>query len=169
MNNQCSHLLMMDTDQVYHPKTLTRLLQHNLPVVGALVHRRYPPFDPLMYRGKLNAYDTIYDYEDGELVEVDATGTGCLLINMDVFDNLPEPWFKFVERPKEEGGLIGEDIWFCNLLKGAGFKIYVDTSVPAGHLSTLSVTTETYKLYKNMKVLQQQGIDLTKLHVAKEE
>jgi hypothetical protein len=163
MNHYCSHMLMMDVDQVYHPQTITRLLSHNLPVVGALVHRRYPPFDPLLLRGEIGTFKTVDNYEDGELVEVDATGTGCLLINMDVFENIAAPWFKFIERPKDEGGLIGEDIYFCKLLKEAGYKIHVDTSIELGHLATLAVTKQTYKLYKNMRVMQQRGIDISQI------
>src|SRR3989304_5179659 len=51
--SRCSHLIMMDCDHVYHPKTITNLLSYKLPVVGALVYRRYPPFDPLLLSGDL--------------------------------------------------------------------------------------------------------------------
>jgi hypothetical protein len=48
-----SHLIMMDVDQVYHPDTIPVLLSRKLPVVGAAVCRRYPPFDPIiMFRNK---------------------------------------------------------------------------------------------------------------------
>lgn len=148
----CSHLLFMDTDQVYHPETIPRLLAHNLPVVGALVYRRYPPFDPLMYRGKINEYQTIRDWEPDSLVEVDATGTGCILYQMSVFDALPDPWFHFRQTIKDgTERTVGEDIGFCSDLKAAGFKIFVDTSVPAGHLTMLEVTEGTWKLYRRMK------------------
>lgn len=163
-HNNCTHIIMMDVDQLYHPLTIPRLLSHKQPVVGALVHRRYPPFDPLMLKGRVNEYETIDKFNDGDLVEVDATGTGCLLIDLRVFDAIPEPWFEFVDNPSGIG-IVGEDIWFCTKLKQAGYKIFVDTSVPAGHLSTLSVTGETYQLYKNMKHMQKKGIDLSKISV----
>lgn len=145
----CSHLLMMDTDQVYPPDTIKRMLSHNLPVVGALVFRRYPPFDPLMLKGQLNGYQTIDSWEPGSLVEVDATGTGCILYNMEVFDKIPEPWFKF--RMDENEHQIGEDIGFCSELRNAGYKIYVDTAVEVDHLSMLAIGEGTWKLYRRMK------------------
>ena len=75
----CSHLIMLDTDMEYHRETIPRLLSHRLPIVGALCYRRYPPFDPLMLRGSpVEGYESVDKWEDGELVEVDATGTGCL-------------------------------------------------------------------------------------------
>ncbi len=143
----CTHLMMMDTDQVYHPDTITRLLSHKLPVVGALVYRRYPPFDPLMLKGEIGKYQTISEWEPDSLVEVDATGTGCLLFEMEVFKKLPSPWFYFRNH---DTGVVGEDIGFCSDLKKAGYQIFVDTSIAAGHLSQMQITEGTWKLYRGL-------------------
>ena len=69
-----SHLLMMDVDQVYHPDTIPTLLDRKKPVVGAMVCRRYPPFDPVMMRLGDEGYESIPTTEADEsgLVEVDA-------------------------------------------------------------------------------------------------
>jgi len=148
----CSHLIMMDTDQVYPVNTIPKLLSHKLPIVGCLVHRRYPPFDPLLMKGKLNEYETIKEWEDGELLEVDATGTGCLMFDMRVFRNMPAPWFRFKPNPDlKKGGIIGEDIGLCSDLKDAGYKIYVDTSIKCGHLSTMVIEDRTWRLYQSLQ------------------
>jgi len=154
LNLKCTRGIMMDVDQVYHPKTITTLLAHKLPVVGALVHRRYPPFDSLMMKRidideHTSGYASIDDWEEGELVEVDATGAGCLMFDLSIFRKLPYPWFKSGKNP--DGTPIGEDFGFCRDLKAAGYKIFVDTSVPAGHLTTLVINTATNKLYRAMK------------------
>lgn len=154
----CSHLIMMDCDQTYPPDTIPRLLAHNLPIVGCLVHRRYPPFDPILMRGTINAYQHIEEWPEGELVEVDATGTGCLLFDMRVFYQMPEPWFTFRQNPDpEKGGVVGEDIGFCYDLRRAGYRIFVDTSVKCGHLSTMEVQEGTWRLYRNLKRQQQKA------------
>lgn len=152
----CSHLIMMDTDQVYDPKTIPRLLSHKLPVVGCLVYRRYPPFDPIMLKGSISNYERVTEWEPGALVEVDATGTGCLLFNVDVFRRMPAPWFAFRTA---NGAPVGEDIGFCSDLRQAGYKIYVDTSIPAGHLTQMIVNEGTWKLYQHM-----QAAELTAKH-----
>ena len=154
----CSHLIMMDCDMIYHPRTITQLISHNLPVVGARCYRRYPPFDPLLLQGDpLIGYESIDKWEDDELVEVDATGTGCLLFDMQVFSFLPPPWFKQRDNPNEAiGGVIGEDIGFSWDLRQAGYKIYVDTSVSADHLTMMRVNDATYRLYKAMKTKQRE-------------
>lgn len=152
-----THLLMCDVDQVYPVHTVTRLLSHGLPVVGASVSRRYPPFDKIILRinKDTNSYDSVDDWKDGELLECDATGTGCILYQMDVFKKIPEPWFEFV-TDDETGMTIGEDIYLCQKIKNAGYKIFVDTSVEVGHLTTMVVNQKTHDLYKSMKCAQQQ-------------
>ncbi|PKN20885.1 MAG: hypothetical protein CVU71_03650 [Deltaproteobacteria bacterium HGW-Deltaproteobacteria-6] len=193
--SECTHLLMMDTDMLYHEDTIYRLLSHKLPIIGALCYRRKIPFDPLMFKGKLGGYKSIDEW-DKELVEVDATGTGCLMFEMKIFDeidkiykaeidafnalrpgvgileslpdtvqryitklekkcrheNVPRKYFKF--RQHDDGSPIGEDIGFCSDLRNAGYKIFVDTTIPAGHLTTMVVTDETYRWYKAVRKRQ---------------
>ncbi len=152
-----SHLIMMDIDQVYPSNTIIKLLSHRLPIVGCLVHRRYPPFDPLIMRGEINKYQTIKNYPEG-LIEVDATGTGCLLFDMKIFRKMPAPWFKFRQNPDHtKSGVVGEDIGFCSDLKKAGHRIFVDTTLKCGHLSTLVVSKETHELYTSIKKHQKGG------------
>ena len=152
LQSGCTHLIMMDTDQVYHSKTITRLLSHRLPVVGCLVYRRYPPFDPLMLKGSIDAYEVIKEWEKDSLVEVDATGTGCLLFETDVFRKMPYPWFRFRRRWK--GDIVGEDIGFCSDLRGAGYKIFVDTAIPSDHLTQMRINDGTWKLYNRVKEVE---------------
>lgn len=149
LNEGITHLMMFDTDQIYERDTIKRLLSHKKDVVGCMVCRRYPPFDPLLLKGSISHYQTISDWQPGELVEVDATGAGCLMFNMDVFRRMPEPWFKF--RKTDDGAPIGEDIGFCSDLRKAGFQIYVDTGCPAGHLSQMVVNEMTWRLYRRLK------------------
>lgn len=140
----CTHLFMCDSDQTYLPDTINRLLSRKKDIVGCMVCRRYPPFDPLMLRGDIGHYEFITDWTEGDLVEVDATGTGALLFNMDVFRNMPAPWFFFRGEPKDP---VGEDIGFCSDARKAGYQIYVDTGCPAGHLSQVEVTLATHYLF----------------------
>lgn len=148
-------LIMMDVDMIYHPKTITRLLSHNLPIVGALCFRRYPPFDSIVLRGDSKGYVPVDEWEENELLECDATGAGCILYDMEVFRKMPAPWFKFRHDP-ETGAGIGEDVGFCQDLKAAGYRIFVDTSVPADHLTLMAINRNTSKLYRAMKTQQQQ-------------
>ena len=85
---KANKLLMIDTDQVYPADTVTKLLDHHLPVVGAVVHRRYPPFDPIMLKKTDMGWEGITKFKYGDLVEVDATGAGCMLFDMSIFQDM---------------------------------------------------------------------------------
>lgn len=150
IDDGCTHLIMMDTDQIYPEDTIQKLLAHGKDVVGAMVHRRWIPFDPILYRGAPGAYTHVSDEETyaGNLVEVDATGCGCILYDTSVFFGIKEPWFEMYHLP--DGRLVGEDINFCNKLKEAGKKIYVDTSIKVDHMTNFRVNESTYKLLKKI-------------------
>lgn len=155
LSTGCSHVIMMDCDMVYHTDTIPRLLSHNLDVVGAMCYRRYPPFDELLFKGRVNKYRLITDFNPNELIEVDATGTGCLMFKTEVFMRMKPPWFKF--RQSKKGGVIGEDIGFCSRLKNAGYKIFVDPTIPAGHLTDFLVEPEARRFYKNLEKIKNGG------------
>lgn len=152
----CTHLLMCDVDQIYPVDTIEKLLSHGVPVVAGSVPRRYPPFDPILLINNAEGIPTpinVGDYDDGALVEVDATGTGCIMYDLKVFKRLPYPWFKFRKQP--DGRTLGEDIGLCMDLKKAGYPIYVDTSVKIGHLTTMVVTEATHKLWCAMQIAKE--------------
>lgn len=143
----CTHLLMADTDQVYPADTIQKLLSHGKGIVGVAVHRRWPPFDLILMRGELGSYTHVPEDEcySGDLVPVDATGTGCVLFDMRVFLDIPRPWFEF---GRLNGKPIGEDIHLCSKARQAGFEIFVDTSIQVEHLTTLRVNRAVRDLYR---------------------
>lgn len=145
--NKNTHLIMFDTDQVYPENTIEALLTHEKPFVGCKVHRRYPPYDPILSRGGLNDWHSVPDDEwsKGGLVEVDATGFGCVCLDIEAVKKLPRPYFKFDTSIKPP---IGEDFYFWLKVKAAGYPIFVDCDIKIGHLSTLMLTEESYFAYK---------------------
>jgi Glycosyl transferase family 2 len=57
-------------------------------------------------------------------------GTGCLLIRMDVFDQIPEPWFKTTSEP---GFSETDDLYFCEKLARAGYGVLAHGGVLCPH------------------------------------
>jgi hypothetical protein len=119
-----------------------------------------------MFRNKESGlYEFGGEWNPDGLIECDATGTGCLMFEMSVFRKMPRPWFKF--RTDEKNGMpIGEDIGFCQDLKEAGYRVFVDCTVPAGHLATMVINRNTHLLYRAMKAKQNEAI-LTALEADK--
>jgi hypothetical protein len=148
----CSHLIQVDADMTYPPDCFVKLAEQvtiERPVVGALTFRRYPPFTPLLMRGSINGYEQVDEWEEDKLIEVDATGTGCLCLHMSVFDKVKYPWFKFERLPDNK--VIGEDIGFCADLRKVGIPIYVDPKIKTGHLSIMEISEEFYKWYRGIR------------------
>jgi hypothetical protein len=150
----CTHILMMDTDQLYNTDNMIhKMLAHNKKVLGARVHRRYPPFDPLLLEGDIGNLRQISDDkikdQDGNFnqeLQVDYTGTGCILYDMRIFNNmLPAKPFRL--SVGDHGQPIGEDIGFCKKLKDLKIPIFVDCSIDIKHLTLLAVDFGTYKLF----------------------
>lgn len=143
----CSHLVMFDADMIYKRDTLTNLLKHkDNMVVGALCFKKFPPFNPVFIREGDNAFE----WEENSLIEVDRTGTGCMLINMQVFNDIEKPYF---ENKYDESGivLIGEDYLFCDKVKEAGHKIYVDTATEVDHLTKLRSNEKLWRAWDLIK------------------
>lgn len=139
-----THLLMMDTDQIYHDADLIfKLLSHKKDIVGGKVHRRYPPFEPILNIDKKHVDDKII--EKGGLIKVETTGAGCLLINLSCLEGIEEPWFEIKDKK-------GEDINFCYKAAKAGKKVYVDCDVNIGHLSMIEVDNNLYQLFKKLNM-----------------
>jgi hypothetical protein len=153
----CTHILMMDSDQIYGTDNMIeKMLSHNKPVLGARVHRRYPPFDPLLLLGEPGKLTQVKDEDiknpDGTFkteLHVDYTGTGCIMYDMQIFnDMIPDRWFEF--KTGKDGQAIGEDIWMCHKLKEKGIDIIVDTSIDIKHLTLLAADWSTYKLFQKI-------------------
>ena len=147
-HNNCTHLLQLDADMIYPSDMIMNLLKHDKDIVGALTFKRYPPFDPLIRQGEPFKLLGIYPYPE-KLLKVTATGTGCLMTKMSVYEKIKEPWFEFDKTVK--GHPVGEDINFCYKAKKAGLNIYVDTTIKTAHLATMRINETFSELYRAVK------------------
>lgn len=128
---KAAYLMFIDSDMVFPPETIDRLLAHDKDIVGATYVRRGPPFDNL---GKSIDADAA---KQSGLVEMTHMPTGMLLIRMSVFDKLTKPYFRY--NTNEDLGLIdGEDMCFSRLAREAGFQIFcdLDLSMELRHIYT---------------------------------
>jgi hypothetical protein len=122
-------LLFLDSDMLFPPTALFRLLLHRKDIVGATYTKRVAPFDILGTR-----LDDSPVNPSSDLVEMRRIPTGCLLINMRVFDKLSKPYFRF--ETDANGTIVGEDYVFCDRAREAGFRIWCDAvmSKEIGHI-----------------------------------
>jgi GT2 family glycosyltransferase len=123
-------LLFLDSDMTFPNTTLRRLLAHRRPIVGALYTKRVPPYDLLGAPVGLEA-----SIDSGGLIRMKNMPTGCLLIELSVFDALTPPYFRFL-FDETTGEIHGEDYVFCDRARAAGFEIWCDAglSLEVGHI-----------------------------------
>lgn len=142
-------------DVMMHPGTLKRLLSWDKPLVSALAFSRGGVIFPLFWEGteegqrgyKYKVKETAQWFKSRDadvtfgvhlmepkpedaLFSVGFASTGCMLIHRSVLEAMTDPWF--MEDDDFKHG--GEDRYFCENARAAGFETYVDRSSIVGHL-----------------------------------
>lgn len=133
-------LLWLDSDMVFPPATLRRLLSLKLDIVAANCPRRSIPVTPTATRGGRYVYTTRELAEAGQVEEVDRLGLAICLIAAKVFRATPEPWFQM--GVTETGESAGEDVFFFAKTREAGFKVSIDHKLSGsiGHVHEYTLT-----------------------------
>jgi cellulose synthase/poly-beta-1,6-N-acetylglucosamine synthase-like glycosyltransferase len=129
LDSGANYICFIDADMTFPPDTLHRLYFNSKDIVGVLYSGRIKPNPPNIFYFNKDKELIQADKVDRtcELIEVDAVGTGFMLIRRKVFEELPTPWF-FYEKDKSE------DIMFCREARKHGYKIYVNTTLNIGHI-----------------------------------
>lgn len=130
-----THIFFLDADIVPPADALKRLLRAHRPIVSGIYRKRLPPYEPMAFVG----WKPI-SLKGPRIRKVDVVGAGCLLIQRDVFEKMPPPWFTSEWRAE---GHLSEDFSFCKKAKAAGLEICVETSVRPLHLELMGVGTHS--------------------------
>lgn len=154
---QARYLLWLDSDHVFPPDTLFRLLAHRLPVVGCNQPRRSLPTGPVAVRlndkGEMeHVWTTEETAKAGLVEEVHHVGLALCLMDMNILHQVKAHvekgvgwahWAPF-DRKLMPGGNVrmGEDISFFRELADAGVKVHVDhgLSWEVGHIAERVIT-----------------------------
>ncbi len=129
-----THILWIDSDMRFPPDMLQRLLARGVPFVGINASMRRPP-----YRNTAMLKDRVlletHKHSTG-LEKVERVGMGVVLHEVEVlrrFKKLPYFSFGYVKFKRVHRG---EDYYFCEKVRKAGYQIYVDQDVSkdVGHI-----------------------------------
>ncbi len=132
LESRMDKLLFIDSDMTFPYDTALRLLDSKKSIVGCTYSRRRAPHVPT---AKYEDKNWVYPKKGGGVVEVHRIGTGVLLVDMRVFQNMKPPYFNTGWGPN---GFIGEDTMFCSKAQKMGYKIHcdLDLSLTIGHIGT---------------------------------
>lgn len=141
-------VMWFDTDMVFPPDTLRRLLKHidaGADIVTGVYYRRKPPYTATVFKTlepdaetKRIAW-TDFDEIPDEPFEVAGCGFGCVLMRTEVFAAV---FAKFGQLFAPVFGL-GEDLSFCLRARQLGYKILADPTVNLGHVGYIVVDKST--------------------------
>lgn len=124
------YLFFIDSDVSYPPDGLTRLLAHDVDIVGGNYH--------MQTRDKRSAVwtleDKLYEEKDGDTIfKSRAVPGGFLLIKVAALRKIKRPWF-FLRASSHPGGMIGEDVWFCDTAREHGYDVWCDPTIHIDHI-----------------------------------
>jgi len=149
LDNNFDFLFMMDVDMIFPKGCLALMLRHMVnieedtpPVVAGIYCNRGDDYRWHVYNWieeKTGWHSLKFPLNQG-LRRVDAIGTGCMLIDVNVFKILEWPWFEYEYTIfQNERERLSEDMKFCKKCMDAGIPIYADTDIKCGHLQSVQI------------------------------
>mgnify|MGYP002623690251 CR=1 FL=1 len=112
-----------DADNIYRGRTCVCKLKDD----RGISYYNYP------LESEYTAEDLAKMKEDGHhKVQIHGGGMGCAFIRTDVFKTIKYPWYDWVNY--KGGGMLSEDLYFCERCKSHNIKVYTDTRVSCGHM-----------------------------------
>jgi len=136
------YLLFIDDDVFIPEDTLTRMLASKKDIVSGIYWTKNDQQSPVIFEKE--GAGPMYEFPVGELFEIQSSGLGCVLINMEVFDafdkaGIPyfrENWVMELDNGKKIHCPIGEDHYFYHKSRKLGYKVWADGGILCDHYNT---------------------------------
>lgn len=124
---EATHILWIDADNKFPVDTISRLLNHNLPVVAANYPTKEIHARPTAYAENDKYVGPVWTTEkDLELVEVSHCGMGVMLCDTRIFEALDLPFFAQTPLAPDFVKTETEDVFFCRKLREKGIRVFID-------------------------------------------
>lgn len=138
VDSDATHLMFIDSDVIFPPDGMEQLLRQQKTVIGGTYRLKNPTQKIAAHKPLGTEYGPgremkLSDTPKGTH-EVRAIPTGFMLVDLNAVRNIPQPWFDF--SPNDDS-FMGEDVWFCEKLREHGHQIFLDPTIPIGHLGDI--------------------------------
>lgn len=139
-------LVQMDTDHVFEPDILARLVmtadKYGLDVLSGLYQMKQPPHVPVLYQWvgpeSSPGLQPMATWDRSlKVIEIGSAGGGCLFVRRQVFDQIAD---ELKEKPFDRIHPYSEDHSFFVRLKRLGITPYAALNIQCHHLKIAPVT-----------------------------
>lgn len=133
-----NNIFFLDFDILAPSDTFPKLLGVDAEIVGGLVRNRRDTREGWYNNYVINeqkTFDTINNFKDGEILDVDATGCDCLLVRRKAF--MKDTFIYKPEIPE------AEDMGFCLRSRKRGFRVKIHTGVKVHHILYRDIIIDT--------------------------
>jgi len=121
-------VLWLDSDMMFPPTVLMRLLSHNQNLVGCNYMKRSYPFKTVAFTDTSDWENWIPIEYSNNLVDAEAAGMGCVLMKTELFKQLEKPYFEYTYQPKtNDWG--GEDFTLFKKFNKLGHTLKIDMNL----------------------------------------
>jgi hypothetical protein len=143
LENNCRFLFFLDDDVIVPRQTIQALgyvldnyIDDGTMVATGIYCTKTHIAAPVIYRDDVPG--AFWDWQINKIFDIDTAGAGCMMVNTKVFESLEEPYFRTSEEYKPINGepilhAVSEDIYFCQSVRKAGFKIKAHGAIVCPH------------------------------------
>ena len=141
--------LWLDSDMMFPPTTLLRLLSHNEDIVACNYMKRSFPSKSVAFTDTTDWESWVPLEYSNSLEIVEAVGMGCVLMKTEIFKQLTKPYFEYTYQ-SESQDWIGEDFTLFRKLNDLGYNVNIDMN-----LSNQVYHIGTFAYGENLQVNQE--------------
>lgn len=159
-------LLMVDNDQDFrrNPLEVLAIAEDRRVIAFPTAFNPEVNLDGTQPTGLANPFRIVADFAANpesthDFLEVRHAGSGAMFIHREVWETIPRPWFKRVLKDDEltdrepHAIELGEDYYFCDRAREAGFKVWFARQHPLLHYKT----NEQYGLFSQFAQMEALG------------
>ena len=142
VKNNYDYVLYVDSDMIFEPDDLARLLSHRVGICSGLYVKRTGNPDNVAYTKIITR--RYFPYREPKLIEdksksgfsdIAAVGFGFVLVKVSVLKTMYK-YYKSLFEPKKG---VGEDVIFSIRARRIGYKTFIDRDVKLGHIGEVVI------------------------------
>jgi len=154
-------LMWIDTDMTFEHDAIEKLLKTARKTGADMVaglcfilerQNNVVKFNAFNWSGEDKEFQALEDYKDGEVLDVDGTGSAFVLINRKVLETTGPNWHKdWTDHPAGDGPMGHDLAFFYEACIVQGYRLVYDTAVEAGHIKHFELNEDSFRAYKEMQ------------------